>query len=70
MPPDWITVKEAADIMGVSTSLVLKYAQLGKIAAYKPGRHWMVSYIAAHAFKRQRKPKTRKSGGRNPRLPT
>lgn len=63
MPPEWITVKEAADIMDVSTSLVLKYAQQGKIEAYKPGRDWMVSYIAAHNFKRQRKRNPRKSGG-------
>lgn len=53
----WITVEEAARIMGVDTSLVRRYAKTGVIAARKFGKVWQVSEASAKAFVRQRRPR-------------
>ena len=53
----WITVKQAARIMQVDTSMVRKLATTGALDARKFGNAWQINYDSAKAFKRQRSPK-------------
>lgn len=55
---EYISTKEAAAIMGVTESLVRRWARDQKIAAKRFGRDWQIEKAAADAYKPTRTRKT------------
>lgn len=50
--PGYLTVTEAAKIIGVHHSSVCRYCQDGLLQAKKIGNYWMIKESAAKKFKR------------------
>jgi excisionase family DNA binding protein len=48
---EYISTKEAAAIMGITESLVRRWAREGKIAGKRFGRDWQIEKAAANAYK-------------------
>jgi excisionase family DNA binding protein len=53
----YLTVGEAASLIGISEQSVRRLAGRGTILARKPGRDWLVDAVAARAYaERERRP--------------
>lgn len=48
---NYITVKEAATMLGISVKRVYRYVEEGRLAAFKPGRDYMIPKEAVRQFK-------------------
>lgn len=57
--PDYVSTKEAAEVLGYHVEHVREMARRGKLRADKKGRAWWIYRKAVEAYKREveRKPK-------------
>lgn len=48
---DLITTTEAAEIIGIDSSMVRRYCRLGSLSAQQVGRDWLIERKAAQDFR-------------------
>lgn len=59
MTDKWLTVKEVAEYLKLSTDLVYKFAQRGKIPVSKIGNQWRFDREEIDAWVKAQRPRTR-----------
>jgi excisionase family DNA binding protein len=59
MTDKWLTVKEVADYLKLSTDLIYKFAQQGRIPVSKIGNQWRFDREEIDAWVKVQRPKTR-----------
>ncbi|MDE0404396.1 MAG: helix-turn-helix domain-containing protein [Nitrospira sp.] len=59
MTDKWLTVKEVAEYLKISTDLVYKFAQRGKIPVSKVGNQWRFDREEIDAWVKAQRPRTR-----------
>jgi excisionase family DNA binding protein len=53
MPKEWLTTGQAAELLGVSRSTVVRYIEAGTLEARRlPGGHWRIPRAAAESLLR------------------
>ncbi len=60
--PEWITTKQAAELIGYNAEYIRKLAQSGKIPAQKLGRDWVMKRADLLAYTRSVQEKGHKRG--------
>jgi excisionase family DNA binding protein len=59
---EWLTTKQAAELIGYNAEYIRKLAQSGKISAQKLGRDWVIRRADLLAYTRSVTRKGRKRG--------
>jgi excisionase family DNA binding protein len=59
---EWLTTKQAAELIGYNAEYIRKLAQAGRIPAQKLGRDWVIRRADLLAYTRSVKGKGRKRG--------
>lgn len=59
---EWLTTKQAAELIGYNAEYIRKLAQSGKIQAQKLGRDWVIQRADLLAYARSVEKKGRKRG--------
>ena len=54
MPAEWLTTGQAATVIGVSRSTIVRYIESGDLEARRlPGGHWRIDRAAAEKLRDQ-----------------
>lgn len=61
----WLTVKEVAEYLKLSTDLIYKFAQQGKIPVSRIGNQWRFDREEIDAWVRAQRPRERTRKGRH-----
>lgn len=67
--PDWMTLPEAAEDLGLSASTLRTQMQLGHLRGTKRGRDWLISRREVERYRATRLGKTGRQTGSADRFP-